>query len=83
MLRNCVARLSRAGVWAVMAAVIVSGLSLSASAQVTLPDLGVDVEGTATAMATALGTIVASLIAIYGAFLVVRMGVRWMRGTVK
>jgi len=49
---------------------------------VTLPALGVDVAGTATAISTALGTVVGTLIAIFGAFLVVRLGMRWIRRTV-
>ena len=54
-----------------------------AVAQVTLPDVGVEVADTATAMGTALGTIVQTLVTIFGAFMVVWLGLKWVRRTIK
>ncbi len=54
-----------------------------AAAQVTLTDIGVDTAGTATAIGSALGSIVATTITIFGAFLVVRYGLMWIKKTVK
>ena len=62
---------------------VVSLGTQSLYAQVTLTDIGVDVSGTATAIGTSLGQIVASTITIFGAFLVVRYGLMWIKKTVK
>ncbi len=78
--RSCVSRIACASCAVVLS--LVAGLS-RAQAQVTLPDLGVDVAGTATAIGTGLGSIVATTITIFGAFLIVRYGLMWIRKTVK
>lgn len=49
----------------------------------TLPDLGVDVSGAATAIGTGLGAIVAVCVGIAGAFLLIKYGLGWIRRTVK
>lgn len=49
-------------------------------AAVTLPDTGVDVAGYATAAITSLGAIVAVVIGGTVAFILIRAGVRWIRG---
>lgn len=67
----------------VAALALVVSLVPQAQAQVTLPDLGVDTAGTATAIGTALGGVVATTITIFGAFLVVRFGLMWIKRTVK
>ncbi|MEL6613554.1 MAG: hypothetical protein AAFQ53_15765 [Bacteroidota bacterium] len=59
-----------------LAALALAGL---ASAQVTLPDLGVDVPGTATAMGTDLGTIFMAILAISAVFIAGSIGWRWLR----
>lgn len=69
-----------------LATVVTVGSVIAAAqahAQVTLPDLGVDVAATATAIGTGLGTIVASTITIFGAFLVIVLGLRWIKRTIK
>ena len=50
-----------------------------ASAQITLPDTGVDVPGHITALVTALGLIAAAAIAAWAAFFAVRRGLSWVR----
>ena len=50
-----------------------------ASAQVTLPDLGVDVPGHATAMGTDLGTIFIAILGISAVFIAGSIGWRWLR----
>lgn len=70
--------------WAIVCAMaLVLFVSQSASAQVTLPDIGVDVSATATAIGTAIGGIIAGTIALFGALYVVRLGIRWIRGMVR
>ena len=49
-------------------------------AAVTLPDTGVDVAGYASAAITSLGSIVAVVIGGTVAFILIRAGVRWIRG---
>ena len=56
---------------------LIAGAATSASAQgVELFDTGVDVEGVAEAMGTALGAIIVTCLTIYGAFLLVRKALR-------
>lgn len=66
-----------------VAAVVCLGFAGAAQAQVTLPDIGVDVAGTSTAIGTAIGTIIAGTIALFGALYVVRLGIKWIRGMVR
>lgn len=47
---------------------------------VSLPDTGVDVAGYAEAAITALGAVVAVVIGGTIAFILIRAGVRWIRG---
>lgn len=54
-------------------------LSVSAFAQVTLPDLGVDVSDYATAMGTDLGAVFVTILAIAAVFIVGRIGWRWLK----
>jgi hypothetical protein len=46
---------------------------------ITLPSIGVDTSGTATAVGSAVGAIVQVCLTIGGAFLVVKIGWRWLR----
>lgn len=59
-------------------------LGVSAFAQeqqaVTLPDTGVDVAGYATAAITSLGAVVAVVVGGTVAFILIRAGIRWIRG---
>lgn len=52
--------------------------NLSAQAQVTLPDTGVDVGGYITALITGLGAVVAIAVGGFAAFMLIRAGLRWM-----
>lgn len=80
--KRCLALVAKS--WQFLAALtLMVVLTAESQAQVTLPDLGVDVAGTATAIGTSLGTVVASLVAIFGALLVVRLGLRWITRTVR
>ena len=47
---------------------------------VTLPNTGVDVAGYATSAITALGSVVAVCVGGVVAFMLVRAGIRWVRG---
>ncbi len=60
---------------------LVAGLvfSLNAQAQVTLPDLGVDVGGHATAMGTDLGTGFMTILGISAVFIAGSILWRWLR----
>lgn len=51
----------------------------TASAQVTLPDTGVDVGAFVTATITALGAVVLVVVGGYFAFLLVRKAIQWGR----
>lgn len=53
--------------------------TLPASAQVTLPDTGVDVGGAVTATITGLGLVVVTVVGGYFAFLLVRKAMQWGR----
>lgn len=68
-------------VMAVAGAVLI-GASASAqeSGTVTLPTTGVDVAGYASAGITQLGTIVAVCIGGVVAFMIVKWGIKWVRG---
>ena len=50
-----------------------------AAAQVTLPELGVDIPGTATAMGTDLGAIFTAVVGISAVFIAGKIGWRWLR----
>ena len=62
------------------AAVALLAGSVAKADTVTLPNTGVDVSGYATAAITALGAIVAVVIGGVVAFMLVRAGVKWVRG---
>ncbi len=49
------------------------------TAQAALPDVGVDVGTVATDFGTALGAVVLVIVGIYGAYLVVSKGLKWLR----
>lgn len=71
-------------VWQHLAAVILPVLALglmipSASAQITLPDPGVDVAGHVTAAITAMGGILLVVVGGFFAFLLIRKGISWAR----
>ena len=64
-----------------VAAFAVTSLSTFAQdAAVTIPDTGVDVEGYASAAITSLGGIVAVVVGGTIAFILIRSGIRWIRG---
>jgi hypothetical protein len=67
---------------AVLLALAMSGTAF-ATDPITLPTIGVDVGGTATAVGTALGAIVQVALTLGGAFFVVRIGYRWVRSMVR
>lgn len=72
---------------AMLALTLCIGLAFSGTAfatdPITLPDVGVDVAGTATAVGTALGSTVAVALTLGGAFFVVRIGYKWVRSMVR
>ncbi|MEM6674728.1 MAG: hypothetical protein AAF726_17915 [Planctomycetota bacterium] len=73
---RCVRKVAAFGAAAFAAgALIVS----DASAQVTLPDLGVDVNGTATAMGTDLGAGFMTILGISTVFIIGSILWRWLR----
>ena len=55
------------------------GFTSVASAQIVLPDPGVDVAGHVTAGITALGAIVLVAVGGYFAYMVIRFGLRWAK----
>ncbi|MEM8709475.1 MAG: hypothetical protein AAGG01_00870 [Planctomycetota bacterium] len=61
------------------AAAAALALGTSAMAQVTLPDLGVDVAGTATAMGTDLGAVFTAILGIAAVFIIGTIGWMWLR----
>ena len=75
-----IARHVTAGRLAVVGSLV--GLSTFAEdpASVTLPDTGVDVAGYATTAITSLGAIVAVVVGGTIAFILIRAGIRWIRG---
>lgn len=64
---------------AAAAVVAASALVAGAAAQVTLPDLGVDVNGTATAMGTDLGAGFMTILGISTVFIIGSILWRWLR----
>ena len=60
-----------------VAAVLAIVLTTSASAQVTLPDTGVDISGFVTAAIVALGTVVAVVVGGFFAFRLIQWGLTW------
>lgn len=62
------------------AALIGASVSAQEAGTVTLPTTGVDVAGYASAGITQLGTIVAVCIGGVVAFMIVKWGVKWVRG---
>lgn len=64
---------------AVALTALLSVMSLPASAQVTLPDTGVDVGGAVTATITALGAVVLVIVTGYFAFLLIKKAMQWGR----
>ena len=64
---------------AIVAVAAVVGSASLAQAQITLPSTGVDVAGHVTALITDLGAVVLVAVGGYAAFLLIRMGLRWMR----
>ncbi len=65
-----------------LASVALIGSAQLASAQVTLPDTGVDVTGHVTAAITAMGAIVAVVIGGFFAFMLIRKALQWGRRAV-
>lgn len=63
-----------------VAASAVASFSTFAQDAVTIPDTGVDVEGYASAAITSLGGIVAVVVGGTIAFILIRSGIRWIRG---
>jgi hypothetical protein len=64
--------------WRVLlAVVVVTLLAVSAFAEVTLPNTGVDVGAYASAAIVGLGAVVAVAVGGYMAFLLIRKGLRW------
>ena len=56
---------------------VFANADLARAEPVVLPDTGVDLPGTVTAMVTFLGTAVAAIILAYAAFRAIRMALRW------
>lgn len=54
-------------------------MSNASATEVTLPETGVDVSAFITTSITALGGIVAVAIGGYAAFMLVKMGLKWLR----
>ncbi len=69
--------LLRRAVPVLLGVALVVGGSAAFATGVTLPDTGVDVPGTVTAMVTFLGTAVASIIGAYAAFKAIKVALRW------
>ena len=69
------AKLARvAGLFAFLAFIAMSQM---ASAQVTLPDTGVDISEYVTAAATVLGAAVATVIGVFFAYRIIKITLRW------
>ena len=64
----------------VAAATVFTSIPTYATDPVTLPSTGVDVGGYATAAITSLGAVVAVCVGGVVAFMLVRAGIRWVRG---
>lgn len=56
-----------------------AALSATSMAQVTLPNLGLDVPGHATAMGTDLATIFTTILGISAVFIAANIGWKWLR----
>ena len=61
-------------------AVLIGSSAFAEGTSVTLPTTGVDVAGYASAGITQLGTIVAVCIGGVVAFMIVKWGIKWVRG---
>ena len=59
------------------------GITQSASAQIVLPDVGVDVGGHITAAITAVGAVALIAVGGYFAFMVVRKALQWGRTSIR
>lgn len=59
---------------------LVAGVTTFAQDAVTLPETGVDLQGYATAGITYLGGIIAVVVGGTIAFILIRAGIRWIRG---
>lgn len=71
---------SVAGKTGLVALTMLFGTAAFAEDAVTLPNTGVDVSGYASAAITALGGVVAVCVGGVVAFMLVRAGIRWVRG---
>ena len=65
-------------IFGILTAIVLAFASAPAWAAVTLPDTGVYLTEYASAAITAMGAIVGACLLGYAAFLIVRVGVRWL-----
>lgn len=72
----------KAGV-ALGAGVLAVGGASTAMAQVVLPDIGVDVPATVTALGTDLGTMIAAVFGIFAVVLIIRAAYSWIKRSVR
>lgn len=65
---------------AAMVGTLVAELALAQSTP-TLPDIGVNMEDTVDAVGSGLGGMIQPMLLLFGAILVAKLGMRWLRRT--
>ena len=72
-------QVNKKGKTALLMALIIGFIASTASAQVTLPDTGVDMDGTIVAAITFIGAIVGTAVGGFAVFVAIRKGLKWIR----